>query len=181
MSESRRCGPSAGFTLIEVVVALAVSVVVVLLAHRMSVLAADSAVQVGDSSFEADREANAALLLGSLVAQAEVGAGGATRFLGHSRTATFTTWCEMPAGWQESCRIALGFVQSPERRLVAILPTGRVIVLHEGFRSGAFRYLTDAADGGTWIPTWADRTGPPLAVGVILDGDTLIMPIGPRG
>lgn len=181
MIDANRHDPVRGFTLVEVVVSLTVGGILVLLAHQMSVVVGDAGVEVSSTSVSADLEANADLLLASLLAQVEAGAEDEARFLGDTHTAAFTTWCDRPTGWQERCRVTLGFVETPRPALAAVTRPGGGIVLKQGFGTGAFRYLSSAADGGTWISEWGDRTGPPLALGVLLDADTLILPVRPRG
>lgn len=58
---------------------------------------------------------------------------------------------------------------------------GELRVLRRGFQSGGLRYLHDASSGGTWLRSWREAISVPLALGVILDGDTLILRIGERG
>jgi hypothetical protein len=53
------------------------------------------------------------------------------------------------------------------------------VQVRSALRVAAFLYLEEARNGGSWSTSWSDRV-PPLAVGVILDADTLILPIGSR-
>ncbi|MGH7620912.1 MAG: hypothetical protein ACREMU_01100, partial [Gemmatimonadaceae bacterium] len=55
------------------------------------------------------------------------------------------------------------------------------VVVRDSVRSGALRYLTRVSGGGEWIRVWGAGITAPLAIGVILDADTLIVPIGERG
>lgn len=65
--------------------------------------------------------------------------------------------------------------------LVASGLPGGPIILRRGFHRGALRYLVDPAHGGAWLPSWMQPVTTPLALGVILDADTLILRIGERG
>jgi hypothetical protein len=44
----------------------------------------------------------------------------------------------------------------------------------------AFRYLMRADAGGAWTDRWEGTVMLPVAVGIILDADTLVAPIGER-
>jgi prepilin-type N-terminal cleavage/methylation domain-containing protein len=129
-----------GFTLLEVLVALAVSGVVVLGARMMLVQLADENDRLLGAATAADRRANAERLLRALVGQLEVGTSKGTEFEGEERITRFTSWCRVPAGWLERCRAAIAvdsLGSSPA--LVAVLSTGEVIPLFSGFERGALR------------------------------------------
>ena len=55
------------------------------------------------------------------------------------------------------------------------------VILLRGFARGSFRYLENAENGVTWQRVWGRGVSAPLAIGVILDRDTLIVPVGERG
>ena len=58
---------------------------------------------------------------------------------------------------------------------------GAALVVRDRIAIGEFRYLTTVTGGGEWIRVWGAGITAPLAIGVILDSDTLIVPIGERG
>lgn len=171
-----------GFTLVEVVVALAVGAMVVLAAHAMLGQAGDGAERIGLAAAEGDRDGNAETLARDMVARAEVRYGAADPFVGAPNGARWTSWCEVPAGWLEPCRASLGVIQVAGRNVLALsLPHDQVVVVRRGFRAGELLYLRDMAGGGTWLREWRSAVAAPLAVGVVMDGDTLILRIGERG
>jgi prepilin-type N-terminal cleavage/methylation domain-containing protein len=174
--------PRGGFTLVEIVVALAVAGVVLLGARALLSGLADHAGRISTYSRVNERDANAERLLRSLIGQLEVGTSDAATFGGTEREATFTTWCDVPAGWQERCDVAL-VIDTLEARnvLLARFTSGRAVVLRDRFQRGSFRYLQDADAGGTWFRVWGTGVTTPLAIGVVLDRDTLILRIGERG
>ncbi|MGH7718683.1 MAG: PulJ/GspJ family protein [Gemmatimonadaceae bacterium] len=172
----------AGFTLLEVIVALTVGAVVLLGARAMLVHLGDDSERLTTFVRETDGPANADRLLRTLVGSLEVGTDSATHFAGEQWEARFTSWCSVPAGWQERCTVTLAIDTVLGRRaLVARTSTGPPVVLRRGFREGALRYLSDADAGGTWFRVWGTGVTSPLAIGVILDADTLILRVGERG
>lgn len=198
----------AGFTLVEVVVALAISGLVLLAARQMlEALAAHSA-RVTALAHAADRDANGERLLRAVVGDLEVGTADTRQFEGREREARFTSWCDTPADSRERCRVTLAVDSAdgmPALRLSLAgedAPWSRSIIVRRGGASGALRYLGDAGQGGTWFRVWGRGITAPLAIAVILGraadirapatdsagvapaprgADTLIVRIGERG
>ncbi len=171
-----------GFTLMEVMVAIAISAVLLLGARVMLEQVGDSAQRIAGSAAEVDREANSERLVRALVARAEQPRPGEREFAGTPRGARFTTWCDVPAGWQERCTVSLGLVRVAGDNVLALEGSGgEIVAVRRGFAQGDFLYLRDAAEGGTWLREWSSSVATPLAVGVALDGDTLILRVGERG
>jgi hypothetical protein len=55
------------------------------------------------------------------------------------------------------------------------------VIIADNFEQGALRYLSAASGGGVWFHAWGQGITAPLAIGIVLDGDTTILPIGERG
>ena len=179
-------GAARGFTLVEVMVALVVIGVVVLGARAMLGQLADSADRITAAAAEADRAANAEALLREAVGRLETrpaaSAADETRFAGDERGASFRTWCDVPDGWMEPCDASLGFITVDGQPALALsLSTGEMVALRSGFRAGSLAYLRDAGGGGGWVRHWGASITAPLAIGVVIDGDTSIVRIGERG
>jgi prepilin-type N-terminal cleavage/methylation domain-containing protein len=171
-----------GFTLVELLVALAIAGTLVLTSRALLEEVADDAQALVRHSALADSRANADRALRELVGRLDVGTEEARRFSGDERIARFTSWCDVPRGWLERCLVTLALdFQSPEALLAVSLSTGELLVVRRGFSAGSLRYLGDAARGGTWFRSWGESITAPLAIGVILDADTLILRIGERG
>jgi hypothetical protein len=141
---------------------------------------ANDARNVARAAQRDDREANAERVLRATVAALEVTGGQTQSFTGDAQTARFTSWCDSPGGWQERCAATLALKDSAAPGLVLTLANGMAVRVREGFKHGELRYLSDAHDGGTWTPRWASGFTVPLAVGVVLDSDTLILRVGER-
>ena len=165
-----------GFTLIEVMVAIALSGIILLGARAMLVQLADDSDRIVSTAADADREANGDRLLRALVGRMEAGSDSIPALVGAERAARFHSWCDVPAGWQERCEITLAIVElgaeGEEQALVARFPDGEVIPLRQGFRSGTLRYLHAAGEGGAWLRSWESTITTPLAIGVVVDGET---------
>lgn len=178
-----------GFTLIEIVIALLISAVLVLIGRQMLEALTYESRRIEQASRLATIDANAERVLREIVGRMEIGSSVEQGFGGTPHQATFTSWCEVPNGWLESCRIALA-LDSAESGLALRLsmeftdgPGGSPsqVILAQGFERGALRYLTAASDGGVWFHSWGQGITAPLALGIILDVDTTIVPIGERG
>lgn len=183
MSARSRSG-RAGFTLVEVMVALVVMGVVLVGARTMLGQIADDADRITAATTNADREANAEGLLRTIAGRLDVSPvpGREVRFEGEPQGMRFASWCEVPDGWLERCDASLGFIQLEGENVLALrLSTGEMVPLRRGFGAGELVYLRDAAAGGEWVRSWGASITAPLAVGVVVDGDTTLVAIGERG
>jgi prepilin-type N-terminal cleavage/methylation domain-containing protein len=185
---SQRHRQRRGFTLIEVLVALVVGAVVMLGARLLLEGVGDSGRRIVRVAQRADRDANAERLLRSTVASLEWGSAeeGGARFGGDEHEARFTSWCDTPGGWQERCAVMISITcDSSAQPVSAALSLSGVgtepVQVRAGFMRGELRYLADARDGGHWITKWDAGLSAPIAIGVILDRDTLVLRVGERG
>jgi len=171
-----------GFTLIEVLVALIIGGIVIAGAHSILDALSRSARAAQLGAVNADQSANGDELLRSLTGRLDVATPGAKPFFGSEWITAFSSWCEVPRGWLESCSVVLAFDTAfGKTALVArVNDSTRVVLLH-GFTSGSFRYLESAANGGVWQRLWGRGVSAPSAIGVVIDRDTLIIPVGERG
>ena len=172
----------AGFTIVELLVALAIAGTVVMTARMLlEELAADGDALLTEA-MENDSRANAERSLRELVLRLEVGTSEERRFAGDERGARFTSWCDVPRGWLERCTVTLAIDRiGSEPAIVAALSTGEVLVLRRGFSTARLQYLGDAARGGTWFRSWGESITAPLAIGLVFEADTLLLRIGERG
>lgn len=165
-------------------VALSIAGLTILSARAMLEQLAGAGDRVIAETRESEREANISSWLRRLVAQIETGDGRTAHFLGDRHEVRFDSWCESPAGWQKRCEVTLTFDNRNEvdgADLLASLATGEVVTIRRRVQSGNFLYLYSAREAGTWLPSWMDVVSTPLALGIVLDGDTLILRIGERG
>jgi prepilin-type N-terminal cleavage/methylation domain-containing protein len=178
---SRKAG--RGFTLIELMVAIVLSGIVLLGARALWESLAISVDRLRAQATADARAENGERLLRSLVGRLEVGTDQSHEFAGDEQHVRFTTWCDVPAGWQERCDAVVGFEPDSGDRiqLVARLSTGELVPLERGFTRGLLRYLNTPAGGGVWFRIWGHGIIAPLAIGVITDRDTTIVRIGERG
>jgi prepilin-type N-terminal cleavage/methylation domain-containing protein len=177
----------SGFTLIEVLVALSLSGLVVLLAHRVFTAVVDGSGRVREARQALDREANARRWLTDAWGSLAVGqnSGG---FGGGPTQADFGAWLPTASRGFVSSRVVLGVHGS---RLVAVLDGRDSVVLADTVGSAAFDYLLDPGANTRWVGTWLSPVTAPLAARIRLTRgtpsrtptgvDTLLFLIGPRG
>lgn len=176
---SARC--RSGFTLIEILVALVVSGMIVAAAAGLLSVLGDRAETIDRAGMQADRKANADRLLQQIVGNAATAADSTPGVVGNASAASFQTWCETPHGWLERCAAQLHFERTGDG--IALLMRLRlrgadsaVVAIRRGLEIGRLRYLRNAESRGTWTDSWA-MLGPPEAVAVILNADTLLFPV----
>ena len=180
-------GARPGFTLLEVTIALALGGVALLGAHALLTALGDEAQRLQQDAAVSDRDENGERLLRALVGRLEVGTGQAAQFSGEPSAARFTTWCDVPSGWLERCDVVLAIESAEglgpdEHALVAYYPDGgRTVLIRRDVQADGLRYLNTAANGGEWFRTWGRGITAPIAIGILLPHDTLIVRIGERG
>jgi hypothetical protein len=161
-------------------VAISVAALVLLGARAMLGQVADSADRISSAAEAADHDANAETLLRALVERLDLATGPDDVVRGTPQGARFRSWCEVPSGWLEACDVTLGVIASGDERVLAVeLSTGELIRVRRGFARGELMYLRSARDGGTWAADWSG-IDPPLAFGIVLDADTLVVRVGER-
>src|SRR6266516_1636673 len=99
-------GTQAGFTLIEVLVALTIGAIVVLFAHELFGAVADRGRTLTVARAALDRSTNARRWLDATFLSPDVGTEGAGSFDGRPDHAAFTTWLLMPDGWFERSTVS---------------------------------------------------------------------------
>lgn len=178
-----------GFTLVELLVALVIGTIVMLGGRLMFQSVADARGRLVRETSRADDDANAERVLRATVGALETGPGMNAQFGGNEHQARFTSWCDTPGGWKERCAVTLSMVgdgddtgtrDSSGQALVLQLAQQPPVQVRAGFAHGALRYLLDAHDGGTWMRVWGRGLTAPLAIGVIVYADTMILGVGNR-
>jgi prepilin-type N-terminal cleavage/methylation domain-containing protein len=169
-----------GFTLVEVMVAVAITGLVVLTAHRIFTGVADGSRAVAAARENLDRHANARRWLKSTLLSLEA------PFEGRHDHVSFTSWQLTPGGWFEPRATELeredgwflGKTESESFRLA------------DGVTEVAFDYLLDPGANSKWVREWISPVSSPLAVRVRIVGcgrgdagcvDTLLFLIRERG
>lgn len=170
-----------GFTLVEIVVALLVSAVVVLGARMLLEQLGDSTSRTVRNAARGDRDANGEQLLRDLVRRLEVGTPDAARFAGEPDSASFSSWCDVPAGWQERCTVVIRAESAATGMTLSVSADGMGAQQIRTDNGVELRYLDDAAAGGRWFRSWGAGITAPLAIGLLKGSDTTILRIGERG
>ncbi len=171
------------FTLVEVLVALTVSAVVLLGARALLESVADGTERIVSSSDAAAREVNDERTMRQLVWTVEVAGPDTLLFEGSRTSARFATWCATADGWLARCtaEMILSATGDSSVALQVATSAGDELRLTYPSRRGALLYLERPDHGGRWVPAWPARIVPPLAIGVVLDTDTVIVRVGERG
>lgn len=169
-----------GFTLIEVMVAMAIAGFVILAAHRIFTGVADGARAVAIARASLDRSANARRWLKSTFLSLE------PPFEGRANRASFTSWQLVPGGWFEQKPIQL--LQDGNH---FVATTGTVsLQLADSVSDVAFDYLLDPGADTKWVREWISPVSAPLAVRLRIAGcgrrdascaDTLLVLVKERG
>ncbi len=173
---------SRGFTLIEVMVALALAAVAALAAHRLVTGVLDGVRRVDGARSSLDREANARRLLSAVVGSITVGDARRDAFHGGRSQLTFTTWHADVRGRAVRRRVS---VAVEDGALTARGVGAEPVRLRDGVSDLALDYLLELGEAERFVREWYSDASPPLAVRFRVSGaggrDTLLVLVGERG
>jgi prepilin-type N-terminal cleavage/methylation domain-containing protein len=150
-----------GFTLIEILIALAIGGLVVLLTHSLFSAVAERVSTLLETRAALDREANARRWLAATFLSLDVGTDTAIGFDGRADRAAFSAWLLTADGWFTRRAVTLA---RQDGRLVATLASGEEIVLHDHVIDVAFDYLLEPGADARWVRKWVSLVSAPLAV-----------------
>lgn len=166
-----------GFTLVEVMVALAIGGMAVAGTAALLFGLGDRAQAIRRAASRADADANGERLLRALLANLDLTSDTAARLAGDSTSATFPAWCDTPAGWLNHCRVRLFFGRRKDATALSVELRGAdssVSDIRRGFQRGRLRYLVEVDHQLRWAETWS-RPFVPTGLAVIVDADTLLL------
>lgn len=169
-----------GFTLMEVMVAMAVGAIVVVGARGLVDALGTQAHATLRAARVVDAHANARDALQRLVGDLVVARDSIPSLTGDGEQATFTSYCESPREWMEPCRVTLRVEGAEGGYRVLWEARGDTVLLGDSLRTAAIRYLMSPTVGGTWTARWQNTVMLPVALGLVMDRDTLLAPIGDR-
>ncbi len=149
-----------GFTLVEVMVALAIGGVVLVLAGRIFTVVTDSARLIESERLLTERSANGRRWLRAALASV-VPTSDRAPFEGSSEALAFVAATPRPNGRFDTERIELG---SSAGALIAKRSVSGAIVMDSGVQAARFEYLGSPGEGSRWVPAWRSTTSAPLAV-----------------
>jgi prepilin-type N-terminal cleavage/methylation domain-containing protein len=169
-----------GFTLLEVLVALAISAVIAFAARGYAEALARSSRELAALSGEHHHRMLAERMLRRAILSAGHAQPGHARFDGLPARAIMTTTCPTPAGWLEPCRVELQ-VRSlrGDDVLVALHDGGAPLELMRG-RSISFLFLDSARASSSWKTRWEAGIAMPQAMAILADEDTTIYRLSVR-
>jgi prepilin-type N-terminal cleavage/methylation domain-containing protein len=168
-----------GFTLVEVLAAIALTGLTISGAVMLFRQLDDESTRIRVESARITREGNARRILRALTRSAEATADTALRFRGDERSASFRSWCAVPSGWRERCGVLLFVDRGRDSSTITVqLSTGEQISC--GAHRGAveFRYLDVTLRDSSWLRFWSEGLRLPSAIGMIIERDTLLFPLG---
>jgi prepilin-type N-terminal cleavage/methylation domain-containing protein len=172
----------AGFTLLEVMLAITIAFTVLLMARAMieQLNAADRRLDLASRAEARTRNSERAVI--RAFDRLEVGTDSLRIFVGDVGHMTFTSWCDASGGWLERCemKFSIDTVRAGSALLLQS-SLGDSIVVRTGFLGGSFRYIDDVDDPKAWVWRWGPGNTAPTVIAFVTARDTMLYRIGPRG
>jgi len=151
----------AGFTLVEVLVALTIGSVVVLVAHQLFAAVAREGKSLTEARVTLDRASNARRWLTAAFLSLDGGTQGASGFEGRADHVAFGAWLLTPDGWFERRDVSLGLSTG---RLLATAPPNQTLALMDNVQDLALDYLLEPGLDARWVREWVSPVSAPLAI-----------------
>jgi prepilin-type N-terminal cleavage/methylation domain-containing protein len=181
MRSTSRRALRAGFTLIEMLVALLLTSMVALLSHQLLAGVVDATVTLRRAAAPPDGVVLGREWLLEGCRTLEVGTPGAHGFEGTAQSARFDARTLGPTGWVERRPVTLDI----GREGITFRSSAVRATVVDSVGGAALDYLVDGAGDGGWVNGWSSPVSAPLAIRIrwIRAGiaDTLLCPIGARG
>jgi len=141
----------------------------------------DATSRIVAKSADTGREANGARLLRRIVFEARTSLDTTRKFAGDTRSVSFLSWCDVPAGWREPCDVSLTIDERDDSSAVmADLSIGGSFVLRRDAGRRAWRYLDASPRDTAWATHWASATTLPAALALTSSADTVVFPVQVR-
>ena len=150
-----------GFTLSEVLTALALAGLVFMLSARYISVSAGLTWDLDDRRRTLDVDMNAERWLGTALGNVSVGTEGAVPFEGTDSTLYVTCWFLDGDGW--SARHAMQ-VHLRDGVVRAELSDGPVVELWREVAALDLEYLLVPGEQSRWVPVWVSPVSPPVAM-----------------
>jgi prepilin-type N-terminal cleavage/methylation domain-containing protein len=167
-----------GFTLVELIAALAIIGFVMLGGMLLLDQLGDSAERIAHTGKLAAREGNGARMLHRLLADVSTNADTTKPFRGDEHSVELWSLCDVPGGWAESCHVSLAIDERADSSAVlAQLSTGGSVSLRRQRGLAVFRYYDPTSDT-LWARQWTSHVTLPIAVALIVERDTIVLPVG---
>jgi prepilin-type N-terminal cleavage/methylation domain-containing protein len=172
---------SRGFTLLELILALALVGAAMLGGVLLLDQLSDGASRIVAQSADTDRDANGARLLRRIVFEAHPSADTNRKFVGDERSSSLVSWCQVPGGWSEPCDVTLEIDDRGDSSAVtADLSLGGSFVLRRQAGRRAWRYLDPSPRDTAWATHWSSGTTLPAAIALVSANDTVVLPVQVR-
>lgn len=172
---TRRATRRPAFTLVEVIVAVAVAGIAAALARTVFEGTATAGGVVARQAARHDAQMNGDRHLRTLLRSIERSAA-ADAFSGDAASLSFWSQCDVPRGWSERCRVRASLLA--DARISLALGTGSPVAFEPLRRGGRFIYLETVEPQPRWFDSWPASSTLPLAVGLVGARDTTIIPVG---
>lgn len=161
-------------------VALALSAILFIGAHGLLDALGAHVRGIQEAARDANARANGSARVHQALADVALGIDSVPSLTGDARHVEFMSWCDTPRGWKQACSQRIDLQYSREGWRVLISEGGRAQLVRGALRRAELRYLMSADYGGSWRERWEGTVMIPAAIGIIMDDDTLLAPIGVR-
>ena len=168
-----------GFTLLELIAALSVTGLAMLGGLLLVDQLTDSGARIVRDGARVTRSGNGDRLLRRLLADASANTDSTKRFRGDTQSFEIWTQCDVSGGWSEPCRAELMIDERSDSSVVLAQLGSTQYSVRRQAGQGQFRYYdASGARDSLWVGQWSSNVTLPRAIGLVLERDTIVLPVG---
>lgn len=150
-----------GFTLIEVIAALALGAMVLALAHGVVGATNDSLARLSVAEERLSRTHNGYRWLAESLRAVHVHGSEGAPFSGARTSLAYSTWLPVAGGWSEPDRLRIELAGT---ELTATMESGATVVLRDSVAGLEIDYLRERGERSPWVSTWTSDVTAPVGV-----------------
>lgn len=167
-----------GYTLIELMAALSLVGFVLLGSWQLVATLSDGYGEFVRRQTQVSASSNRMLALRRLVARASINRDSVDQFVGLPSSTAFESRCETPEGWLRRCHVVLAIETGERSGITASVDREDSAELTHLGSAARLIYLDRAGIARQWRSEWGRSITIPLAIGVVMQRDTIVLPVG---
>ncbi|HMC56724.1 MAG TPA: prepilin-type N-terminal cleavage/methylation domain-containing protein [Gemmatimonadaceae bacterium] len=171
---------SAGFTLIELTAALALTGILLVTSGRLLSQLSTSHDVIARYRHSESLRRNGLRLARDLISRVQAAPDSADQLTGDASAVSFLSWCDTPAGALRRCHVTLALDSDTRTSSLQATIDGAAWTVWRGAADAALRYVDGDGAELAWMRAWDRSILLPAAIAITTRADTTLFAIAVR-